>query len=61
MTYGWAVLIVATWISGAPNSHQVVTAEVRSMEICEAMADQARKKFDVRGYNVKAECLEVKL
>lgn len=61
MSIGWAVLIVSTWLSVAPNSHQVITAEVRSMKICEAMADEARKKFDVRGYNVKAECLEVKL
>ena len=59
MTYGMALLIIATWITGAPDSHQVVTFEVHSIEACEEMSAQALKKFDVRGYNVKTECLEV--
>ena len=60
LSVGGAVLVLATWLTGNPNAHQTVTVEVRSMAVCEAMAEEARAKMDVRGYNVKAFCLEVR-
>lgn len=60
MINGWAVLIIATWLTGAPDSQQIVTVEVRSMQLCEGMARQAREQMDRRGRYVEVYCLEAK-